>query len=189
VIEETAVVRNINLEIMAAVIGAVIGALAALIGTFLLEWNRARNRRNSIASAFAYQIRLIKRQVEWHLKAFEKNRSIVFDAGYSNILYKSLLRELPDLGSNVFTTIPLVYAQLRQINYLKNEFKESAKHNTPLGPNFLESYPAAHKRAIEKAKGALEALAGKASKKSLTSTLPGIKTFTNIEKAHFEIKD
>lgn len=56
------------------------------------------------------------------LTALDK-RAVVFTSDFTDDVYLSVIGELPNLGADVFMHTRTLYAQLRNINFLRSEAK------------------------------------------------------------------
>ncbi|OGP56419.1 MAG: hypothetical protein A2Y65_11495 [Deltaproteobacteria bacterium RBG_13_52_11] len=175
---------NISIEATAAIIGGLAGTLAAFLVNSLKESWRIWRRRRNIASALVYHFRLFRRHLVHNLKIAEEKNNIIFDAGYPDSFYVSILPELPDFGPELFLGVRSVFSQLRQINYLKKEMQHHMQAGTPAGKriNLIPAYIAAHKQAVCAIDTALEHLRSKAQRKTFCADLPEITELSELEK-------
>lgn len=168
---------------LSAIIGAIVGAVSSFIFTWILENKKGNRKKKNIAIAIVYELRMFKRGLEDNLKATSK-KYVIFNAGSSDILYKTILKELPDYGSEIFLSVRSVYSQIRQINYLRTEFESVAKSKGSITaiPNLGDAYESSLKEALTNIDTALKAMKTAVAEKHFISKLPDIKHLTEIEK-------
>ena len=169
--------------IISAIVGAIVGSAAAFILTWLLETRKENKRKKNVAIAIVYELRMLKQNIEDNLKAAEK-KFVIFGAGLSDVFYKTILTELPNYGPSIFLNVKTTYSQIRQIDYLRNEFENAAKSEEDINriPNLGEAYTASLKEALDNINISLDEMKKVVKEKHFRSSLPELKHLTEIEK-------
>ncbi|BBO85772.1 hypothetical protein DSCO28_63380 [Desulfosarcina ovata subsp. sediminis] len=165
------------------ILSALIGAAAAMLFTNIREWYLLCRQRKNSASAFVFEFRVLKRKIQADLDAAEKHSVVVFDPPFSKVLHETLLNQLPGLGGHVFLCVKAVYAQLRQINYLKSRLQKVSDSGEPKQKDGLyEAYISACKQALDRIEDALAQLKPRSSFDSFAKDLPKITDLTEEER-------
>jgi len=169
-------------QILSAIVGAIFGAVSAFVLTWIMDEKRSKKRTKRVASAIVYELRLFKYSIERNLEA-AKDKFVIFGSGFPDVLYKTFLAEIPNLGPDVFLHVRSVYTQTKQINYLNSEFQKIAKKgNLTAIPNLGESYESALKEGLENVNNALNSLEPIVDSYVFTKELPKLKYQTELEK-------
>lgn len=167
-------------------VAAVVGAAAALIFTAARDWWTGLRRRRNVASAFAWELRSFERKVKADLKAAEDHKIVVFDPPFSESLYNTLLRDLPNLGGGVFLTVRGAYSQLRQVAYLKGRLQP--RHELPGAypiDNLFDAFVASTRQAKTRIEAALTALRAHAPRKAFDTDLPPLTDLMKVEELFY----
>jgi len=169
-------------EVVAALVGTVVGAAIALAGTWFLEYLRVRQRRRLVATALVLELRNTRRNLEESL-SFLKNKTVRFTSDFSETVQEALLSDLPDLGGDVFVGVRTLFAQLRNINYLRAEAARALVGGQPLpgGSNVFEALTSTVQNAILVLDATLRSLRCKAPPSAFSEPLLELPHLSEVE--------
>jgi len=162
-------IPSIPIEIKASVIGASV----ALVATWAREWRRERRRRRDLASALLTELRVYQRAVSNLIKASGQKR-VLYDQGFSQVLFRSVMSEVSDMGPDIFLDVRSAYSYLGQLDHLRHRFEHRASLRPDDAVNLIPAYLSVCRGAAAAIERAIATLARYASRSAAKAELPSI---------------
>jgi hypothetical protein len=169
-------------EVVAALVGAVVGGAIALGGTWFLEYLRIRARRRHVATALVLELRNTRRNLEEMLLLLTKH-TVRFTSDFSETVQEAVLSDLPDLGGDVFVGVRTLFAQLRNVNYLRAEAAKALAGDQPLpgGTNVFDALTSTVQNAILVLDATLRSLRCRAPSSAFSEPLLELPHLSQVE--------
>jgi len=109
--------------------GIFLGFALGLLASYLNDLRRDRRDRRRLASAVVYEVRRGLANLT-DLQSALSQEGVIYSSGFQESIFTGHQRDHADFGATAYNSLAAFFAQLRNVNYLRDEFQKWEERQT-----------------------------------------------------------